>query len=63
MLEVIDPREPGDWVSEVGADGERYAYPPSLNVVGFFENFFDGKRPVVASFWQVVNQRLALAAG
>lgn len=40
LFEIIDPHEPGDWVSEIGEDGERYAYPPSLNVVGFFDDFF-----------------------
>jgi hypothetical protein len=63
LFEVIDPHEPGDWVSDMGVDGERYAYPPSLNVVGFFEDFFDGQRQAVATFWQAVNQRLALATG
>lgn len=63
LFEVIDPHEPGDWVSEIGEDGERYAYPPSLNVVGFFEDFFDNQRQAVATFWRVVNQRLALATG
>jgi hypothetical protein len=61
LFEVIDPYEPGDWVSEIGEGGERYAYPPSLNMVGFFEDFFDGQRQTIATFWQVVNQRLALA--
>ena len=61
-FELIDPREPHDWVNEVGTDGERYAYPPLLNEVGFFEDFFNGCRRAVATFWQVVNQRLALAA-
>jgi hypothetical protein len=58
LFEVIDPREPDDWVTELGEDGERYAYPPPLNSSGFFEDFFDGKPEVVATFWQVVNQRL-----
>jgi len=41
-FEVIDPREPGFWVSEVGAEGERYAYPPGWGVPGFFEAWHDG---------------------
>lgn len=61
LFDVVDPHEPADWESEVGEDGERYAYPPSLNRVGFFEDFFDGQRQAVTTFWQVVNQRLALA--
>jgi hypothetical protein len=62
LFEIVDAHEPADWVSEVGADGERYAYPPPLNLAGFFEDFFDDQRQAVATFWQVVNQRLALPA-
>jgi hypothetical protein len=59
LFEVLDAREPGDWVSEVGEDGERYAYPAPLNEPGFFEDFFDDKSKAVKTFWRVVNQRLA----
>ena len=61
LFEIIDPREPEDWVTEYGDDGERYAYPPSLNNCGFFEDFFDDKEDAVATFWHVVNQRLTAA--
>ncbi len=61
LFEVIDPNEPTDWINEIGESGERYAYPPALNVVGFFEDFFDDQRQAVTTFWQAVNQRLALA--
>lgn len=57
---VVDAREPGDWISEYGEDGERYAYPAPLNHPGFFEDFFDGKSKAVRTFWRVVNQRLAV---
>src|SRR5437762_13295222 len=30
MFQVLDAREPRDWVSEYGEDGERYAYPAPL---------------------------------
>ncbi|MBI4551290.1 MAG: hypothetical protein HY710_03430 [Candidatus Latescibacteria bacterium] len=59
LFEVVDPRAPEDWVTEVGAEGERYAYPLPLNESGFFEDFFDGKPEAVVTFWRVVNQRLA----
>ena len=59
LFRVMDRREPADWVTEVGGDGERYAYPPPLNKPGFFENFFDDKSTAVATFWRVVNHRLA----
>ena len=60
LFETVVPREPADWLTEYGEDGERYAYPPLLNHCGFFEDFFDGKPDAVATFWRVVNQRLAL---
>ncbi len=58
QLELIDAREPRDWVTEYGADGERYAYPPALNEPGFFEDFFDDQVSAVATFWHVINQAL-----
>jgi hypothetical protein len=61
LFEIVDPREPDDWLGETGEDGERYAYPEPLNGSGFFEDFFDGKAEAVATFWRVVNQRLAAA--
>lgn len=59
LFKVIDAHEPNDWVTEVGDDGERYAYPTALNRPGFFEDFFDAKKEAVSTFWQVINQRLA----
>ena len=59
LFSLIDSREPVDWVTEFGDDGERYSYPPPLNKAGFFEDFFDRKTKSVATFWRVVNQRLA----
>src|SRR6266853_4476727 len=59
LFEVFDPREPGDWVTDYGGDGERYAYPAPLNLPGFFEDFFDARPKAVKTFWRVVNQRLA----
>ena len=61
-FEMIDSHEPSDWVSEIGDDGERYAYPPALNNPGFFEDFFDGDNQTVVTFWREVNQLLALTA-
>jgi hypothetical protein len=62
MFSIVDPREPGDWVSEIGEDNERYAYPPPLNHSGFFEDYFEGKPEAVATFWRVMNRRLSDAA-
>jgi hypothetical protein len=59
IFQVLDPHEPADWISEIGEDGERYAYPTPLNKPGFFEDFFDDKPNAAGTFWWVVNQRLA----
>ncbi|HEV8130947.1 MAG TPA: hypothetical protein VGQ81_06830 [Acidobacteriota bacterium] len=63
LFQVLDPHEPGDWLTEFGDDGERYAYPSPLNEPGFFEDFFDDKPKAVRTFWRVVNHRLATVAG
>lgn len=59
LFSLVDAREPADWITEFGEDGERYSYPPPLNRLGFFEDFFDQKAKAVATFWRVVNHRLA----
>ena len=59
LFSVMDSQEPSDWVTEYGAEGERYSYPPVLNKTGFFEDFFDEKPKAVTTFWRVVNQKLA----
>jgi hypothetical protein len=61
LFSIMDPREPADWINELGEGGERYAYPPPLNHAGFFEDFFNARQEAVATFWHVVNQRLAMA--
>lgn len=62
LFDVCDARQPLDWVTEIGEDGKQYSYPPPLNEVGFFEDFFDHKREQICIFWQVLNQTLAKAA-
>jgi hypothetical protein len=59
LFSVTDRQEPSDWVTEYGEQGERYSYPPVLNRQGFFEDFFDEKSKAIATFWRVVNQKLA----
>ncbi len=63
VFRVIDRHEPDDWISDVGDAGERYAYSPPLNGVGFFEDFFDGNKRAVRTFWRIVNDQLAAAVG
>lgn len=62
LFDISDARQPADWVTEFGEDGEQYAYPASLNEVGFFEDFFDHRREQTSIFWHVLNQTLAKAA-
>ena len=59
ILNVVDAREPSDWVSEIGEDNERYAYPVALSGPRFFEDYFEGRPDVVATFWQAMNRRLS----
>ncbi|HEV2381322.1 MAG TPA: hypothetical protein VG206_16195 [Terriglobia bacterium] len=62
LFKVVDAREPDDWLSEYGEEGERYAYPAPLNAPGFFEDFFDDRSKAIKVFWRVVNRRLAAFA-
>lgn len=61
LFTVIDTKEPYDWISEVGEDGERYAYPPEFNRPGFFEDLFDRNEEAMRTFWQTINRGLTAA--
>jgi hypothetical protein len=62
LFTVADAAEASDWITEYGAEGERYSYPPELNNAGFFEDYFDGESKAISAFWHNVNQRLSHAA-
>ena len=62
IFRIVNRREPDSWISAVGQEGERYAYPAPLNSVGFFEDFFDGHKRAVRTFWRTVNDQLTAAA-
>jgi hypothetical protein len=62
LFQVVDARQPADWVRETGEDGEQYAYPPPFAEPGFFEDFFDRRPRAVATFWKTLNRRLSAAA-
>jgi hypothetical protein len=61
LFSVVEKSIPRDWIVTFGDDGERYAYPAPLNEPGFFEDFHDGNRRAVATFWRLVNGRLSRA--
>ena len=62
IFTVSDSREPQDWVTNYGENGERYSYPSQLNDPGFFEDVFDHKPEQTSIFWHNVNHCLAEAA-
>ena len=49
-FQITDPAEPAFWVSQIGVEGERYAYPPGWGVPGFFEAWHDGVEVVRGVF-------------
>lgn len=61
LFEVTNYRQPPDWITETGDDGEKYAYPPQLSRSGFFEDFFDGEPETVATFWRTLNRQMSVA--
>lgn len=44
LFVVLNADEPQDWITSIGDEGERYAYPKALSAPGFFEDYFDGNR-------------------
>lgn len=62
LFSVVNNREPDDWVTEIGDDGERYSYPAPLNKPGFFEDFFNQRAKAVSTFWRIVNRQLAASS-
>jgi hypothetical protein len=62
LFQIIDSRQPNDWITEFGSEGERYAYPEPLNKVGFFEDFFEHKHEQTSIFWHAVNRTLSNVA-
>lgn len=62
LFDIMDDRLPENWVLEFGESGEKYAYPPALNGVGFFEDFFEHKPQAVSEFWGFINHLAATAA-
>lgn len=61
LFKVVSADQSEDWIEEKGDEGELYAYPSALNAPGFFEDYFEGDRAAVATFWRTVNRRLARA--
>ena len=58
-FEIIDPKEPEFWQSEIGEDGERYSYPKEWAQPGFFEDYFDNVSLAKQAFIEVLNSKYA----
>jgi hypothetical protein len=58
LFVVVDPREPDDWVTELGEEGERYAYPKELGRPGFFEDYFDRDPKATAELRQYLARQV-----
>ena len=55
-FEIVDARRPAEWVSELGDDGEEYAYPPPLGKPGFFEDYFDNDARAIRTLHAYLDQ-------
>lgn len=55
LFTLIDTSTPASWITEVGEEGEMYAYPPEFNGTGFFEDYFDGDKKTNDIFWRVIS--------
>jgi hypothetical protein len=53
---IHDANEPAFWITEVGADGERYCCPSEWMVSGFWEDYHDGVKTVFDQFWDGVRK-------
>jgi hypothetical protein len=49
-FDIVDSKEPSDWITEYGEDGERYSYPKEFGAPGFFENYFDRDHKTIEIF-------------
>jgi hypothetical protein len=58
LFEIVDDSRSPTWTLARDEHGKTYAYPPALSRAGFFEDYFDGKKRAVATFWQAVNDSL-----
>ncbi|MDB5342742.1 MAG: hypothetical protein JWP89_1119 [Schlesneria sp.] len=54
-FDVTDSQEPSFWVSHIGEEGERSAYPVAWDAPGYFEDWHDGVEMVRQSFTDQLN--------
>ena len=62
IFDVVSADEPEEWIESFGDDGERYAYPPELDAVGFFEDYHDDDQETIRAFQRYL-KRAHLAKG
>jgi hypothetical protein len=56
LFDIIEATIPTGWITDIGTDGERYAYAAPLNQAGFFEDLLDQKPEQMSIFWGIVNR-------
>lgn len=61
LFVVVDPHESEEWITEYGAEGERYAYPKELSSAGFFEDWFEGDEQARAAFQAYLDRKAAIS--
>jgi hypothetical protein len=49
LFRIVDASEPRQWKTWYGDGGEKYSYPAELRQPGFFEDYFDGNRKIMAT--------------
>ena len=50
IFDVMDPHVPEHWIRREYSDGEFYLEPPEFSEIGFFEDYFDGKKSAVVEY-------------
>ena len=53
---IVDASRPRVWTHALGEEGEEYSYPPKLARPGFFEDYFDGRRAVMATLHEYLSE-------
>lgn len=62
LFVIVDSHEPKEWITERGADGERYSYPKELSGTGFFEDWFEGDEKARTTLDEYLARKKALAS-
>ena len=59
LFRILDSREPGDWITEFGEKRRAVLLSAGPQFYGIFRGFPRPEAKAVATFWRVLNRRLA----